>query len=54
VQKTWPFARFSMSRLGEEIHQTFKDVESVVFDAGDILSDLNVPRLGALEVGYGE
>ncbi|AVY98080.1 hypothetical protein DAI21_10610 [Lelliottia sp. WB101] len=54
VQKTWPFSRFSMSRLGEEIHQTFKDVESVVFDAGDILSDLNVPRLGALEVGYGE
>ncbi|EPV1495291.1 baseplate J/gp47 family protein [Klebsiella pneumoniae] len=54
VRKTWPFSRFSMSRLGEEIHQNFPDVESVVFDTGDILSGLNVPRLGALEVVYGE
>ena len=54
VRKTWPFSRCSMSRLGEEIHQNFPDVESVVFDTGDILSGLNVPRLGALEVVYGE
>lgn len=48
VQKTWPYSRFSMSRLGEEIHQTFKDVESVIFSTGDIESDLSVPRLDAL------
>ncbi|HHT0416038.1 TPA: baseplate J/gp47 family protein [Klebsiella michiganensis] len=53
VEKTWPYNRFSMSRLGEEIHQSFADVESVVFSTGDILSDLNVPRLGYLVVVYG-
>ncbi len=53
VEKTWPYNRFSMSRLGEEIHQAFADVESVVFSTGDILSDLNVPRLGSLVVIYG-
>ncbi|EPJ8600740.1 baseplate J/gp47 family protein [Klebsiella michiganensis] len=53
VEKTWPYNRFSMSRLGEEIHQSFADVESVVFSTGDILSDLNVPRLGSLVVVYG-
>lgn len=53
VEKTWPYNRFSMSRLGEEIHQAFADVESVVFSTGDILSDLNVPRLGSLVVVYG-
>lgn len=53
VEKTWPYNRFSMSRLGEEIHQAFTDVESVVFSTGDILSDLNVPRLGSLVVVYG-
>lgn len=53
VEKTWPYNRFSMSRLGEEIHQAFADVESVVFSTGDILSDLNVPRLGSLVVAYG-
>ncbi|HEO9045963.1 TPA: baseplate J/gp47 family protein [Enterobacter kobei] len=53
VQKTWPFARFSFSRLGEEIHDTFPEIESVVFSRSDILSDLDVPRLGALDVEYG-
>lgn len=53
VEKTWPYNRFSMSRLGEEIHQSFADVESVVFSTSDILSDLNVPRLGSLVVVYG-
>lgn len=54
VQRTWPFARFSMSRLGEEIHDAFPEVESVVFSRSDILSGLDVPRLGALEVEYGQ
>lgn len=54
VVKTWPFSRFSLSRLGEEIHQTFEEIESVVFTEGDILSDLDIPRLGTLVVQYGE
>ena len=54
VMKTWPFSRFSLSRLGEEIHQTFENVESVVFAQSDILSALDIPRLGKCEVRYGE
>ncbi|QHR35596.1 baseplate J/gp47 family protein [Escherichia coli] len=50
VQKTWPYSRFSMSRLGEEIHQVFPQVESVTFSLPDILSDLAVPRLESLTV----
>lgn len=53
VEKTWPYSRFSMSRLGEEIHLQFPDVESVAFDRADILSDLDVPRLGVLNVEFG-
>ena len=53
VEKTWPYARFSMSRLGEELHNTFPEIESVVFSRGDILSDLEVPRLRSLEVSFG-
>ncbi|MGL4925615.1 MAG: baseplate J/gp47 family protein [Plesiomonas shigelloides] len=50
VQKTWPYSRFSVSRLGEEIHQTFAEVESVIFSLPDIESDLSVPRLRTLSV----
>lgn len=53
VQKTWPYSRFSMSRLGEEIHQVFPQVESVTFSLPDILSDLAVPRLESLIVEVG-
>ena len=50
VAKTWPFSRFSMSRLGEELHDTFPDIESLAFSRGDILSDLSVPRLQNLHL----
>jgi hypothetical protein len=50
VAKTWPFSRFSFSRLGEELHDLFPEIESVVFSRGDILSDLDVPRLKTLSV----
>ncbi|EHH7565001.1 hypothetical protein J5K63_000511 [Escherichia coli] len=50
VQKTWPYSRFSMSRLGEEIHQHFPDVESVTFSLPDIVSGLAVPRLNTLAI----
>lgn len=50
VQKTWPFGRFSMSRLAEELHTEFREMESVLFSMGDIVSDLFVPRLQSLRV----
>lgn len=51
VYKTWPYSRFSFSRLGEEIHQYFKQVDSISFSLDDIKSDLDVPRLNSLTVG---
>ncbi|HGM6399579.1 TPA: baseplate J/gp47 family protein [Serratia marcescens] len=50
VAKTWPFSRFSMSRLGEELHDAFADIESLEFSLGDILSGLDVPRLRTLSM----
>ncbi|MDU3570647.1 MAG: baseplate J/gp47 family protein [Serratia marcescens] len=50
VAKTWPFSRFSMSRLGEELHDAFPDIESLEFSLGDILSGLDVPRLRTLSM----
>ncbi|RTP98392.1 hypothetical protein EKN38_21325 [Enterobacter sp. WCHEn045836] len=50
VEKTWPFSRFSMSRLGEELHAAFPDIESLEFSLDDIISELNVPRLRSLSV----
>ncbi|HHX4816356.1 TPA: baseplate J/gp47 family protein, partial [Yersinia enterocolitica] len=48
VQKTWPHSRFSMSRLGEELHDHFAEIESLSFSQQDIISALSVPRLGVL------
>ncbi|MCT8350569.1 baseplate J/gp47 family protein [Photorhabdus kayaii] len=48
VKKTWPYARFSFSNLGREIHREFAEIESLTFSLGDILSDLSVPRLQSL------
>lgn len=48
VQKTWPHRRFSLSRLAEELHDHFPEIESVTFSQGDIISGLSVPRLGNL------
>lgn len=50
VQKTWPHSRFSMSRLGEELHDHFAEIESMTFSRGDIVSALSVPRLGVLKL----
>ncbi|KAB7715703.1 hypothetical protein GBN32_00245 [Plesiomonas shigelloides] len=50
VQKTWPYSRFSMSRLAQEIHQNFSEVESVQLSLQDIESDLSVPRLQSLSI----
>ena len=50
VRKTWPWARFSFSNLGREVHRTFTAVDSVTFSLTDIVSGLNVPRLNSLTV----
>jgi hypothetical protein len=47
---TFPQSRFSFSRLGEELHQTFPGIESLHFENDDILSELNIPRIQSLEV----
>ncbi|HGG8750539.1 TPA: baseplate J/gp47 family protein [Enterobacter cloacae] len=50
VKKTWPYARFSFSQLGREIHKTFPDTDSLEFSLKDITSELSVPRLNSLKV----
>ena len=48
---TYPQSRFSYSRLSEELHQQFADIASLRFLPGqDIISGLNIPRLGQLKV----
>lgn len=47
---TLPQSRFSFSRLGEELHQQFPDIQSLRFDNADIVSQLNIPRLKSLTV----
>lgn len=51
-QPTLPFpqSRFSLSRLGEELHRQFPGIESLAFAGGDIVSELSVPRIQSLEV----
>lgn len=46
VEKTLPWSRFSFSRLGQELHDTFPLIDSVVFSLDDIVSELTIPRLG--------
>ena len=50
VKKTWPYARFSFSNLGREVHRTFSVIDSLSFSLTDIISDLSVPRLAELTV----
>lgn len=50
VHKVFPYSRFSFSRLGEELHQAFFELESVQFSLTDIVSGLSIPRLTQLTV----
>jgi uncharacterized phage protein gp47/JayE len=50
VKKTWPYSRFSFSRLGQEVHRAFSLVDSIEFSLADITSELNVPRLNSVTV----
>ncbi|MCL8302187.1 baseplate J/gp47 family protein [Pseudomonas mosselii] len=47
---TYPQARFSFSRLGEELHQQFAGIESLHFENADIVSELSIPRVQTLQV----
>lgn len=47
---TLPQSRFSFSRLGEELHQVFPDIESLKFSNDDIVSELSIPRINSLQV----
>ena len=47
---TSPQARFSFSRLAEELHEQFPRIESLRFENIDIISELNIPRIDKLEV----
>jgi uncharacterized phage protein gp47/JayE len=47
---TYPYSRFSFSKLGQELHKQFPDIHSVDFDLADIVSALNVPTLSALTI----
>lgn len=44
---TRPYSRFSFSKLGQEIHRDFQNVESLDFSLADIVSGLEIPRLQA-------
>lgn len=44
------FSRFSISKLNEELHDQFRELHSIVFDVGDIVSELEVPRLRTLKI----
>lgn len=50
VTRTWPHSRFSFSRLGQELHAAFPDIDSLAFSLTDIVSELSVPRLKSLTV----
>lgn len=53
LTKTTPFSRFSWSRLGEEIHNEIPQIQSLVWGQGDIITDLNIPRIQTLSVTKG-
>ena len=50
VTRTYPFSRFSWSKLGEEIHDNINEIASIVWGQGDIQSELSIPRIQQLSV----
>lgn len=50
VTKTYPFSRFSWSKLGEEIHEALPEIDSIVWGQSDIQSELSIPRIQQLTV----
>lgn len=55
VTKTYPYERFSWSKLGEEIHEYLPQIRSLVWKQQDILSThLSIPRIETLTVTVAE
>lgn len=52
VTKVNAYSRFSISNLDRELHQEFNEIHSIVFSIGDIVSELDVPRLSQLIITY--
>lgn len=50
VTKTKPSSRFSFSKLAQELHGQFPEIESIEFDNADIANGMEVPRMRRLEV----
>lgn len=49
---TQPLSRFSFSLLGAELHRLFPLLHSVQFSLSEIISALNIPRMGEVTVQY--
>ncbi len=52
--RTKPADRFSFSKLGQELHAEFPGIDSLQWHQLDIISAMNVPRIGTLTVSRGE
>lgn len=51
VTKTYPYTRFAWSKLGEEIHEKFRQISAIVWSQPDIENpELNIPRIESLTV----
>ncbi len=50
VSKTWAYARFSFSKLDQELHNYFTGAQSYEWSLEDIVSERWVPRLGTLTI----
>ncbi|MDX1300893.1 baseplate J/gp47 family protein [Photobacterium sp.] len=48
--KTKPSSRFSFSKLTQELHAKFTELESIEFDNSDIANGMEVPRISNMEV----
>ncbi|ABC33404.1 uncharacterized phage Mu protein gp47-like protein [Hahella chejuensis KCTC 2396] len=48
--RTFPFSRFSFSRLAQELHGEFPALASIDFKTSDITSQMDIPRLKSLTV----
>jgi hypothetical protein len=49
---THPLSVFSFSRLSQELHDTFSDIERLVFTNSDITNGLNIARINTLTVNH--
>lgn len=50
ITRTMPYSRFSMSRLGDELHGQVPALLSIVFSRSDIVSGMALPTLDTLSV----